>query len=161
MTGRVFEASGQFLAVAEGWQRGPSTDPIDDPTQARRRRRQLLADARPNSGMDGSPGTWPQDQPRRREGGTEMPLNPDAVGTQSEPFEASWTSKDALLYAVGIGAGTDELAFTTENTAASPQQVFPTFPVVDRHHRQGRGGMGSSPRSARSTRRCSSTASRR
>ena len=59
-----------------------------------------------------------------------MPLNPDAVGTQSEPFEASWTSKDALLYAVGIGAGTEELAFTTENTGGVPQQVFPTFPVV-------------------------------
>ena len=59
-----------------------------------------------------------------------MPLNPDAVGTESEPFEGGWTSKDALLYAVGIGAGTDELAFTTENTAGTPQQVFPTFPVV-------------------------------
>ena len=59
-----------------------------------------------------------------------MPLNPDAVGTESEPYEASWTSKDALLYAVGIGAGTDELAFTTENTSGVDQQVFPTFPVV-------------------------------
>ena len=34
-----------------------------------------------------------------------MPLNPDAVGSESEPVEVSWTSKDALLYAVGIGAG--------------------------------------------------------
>jgi acyl dehydratase len=59
-----------------------------------------------------------------------MPLNPDAVGTEVEPREASWTSKDALLYAVGIGAGTDELAFTTENTANVEQLVFPTFPVV-------------------------------
>lgn len=59
-----------------------------------------------------------------------MPLNPDAVGTESEPREASWTSKDALLYAVGIGAGTDELAFATENTSGVDQQVFPTFPVV-------------------------------
>jgi acyl dehydratase len=59
-----------------------------------------------------------------------MPLNPDAVGTQSEPVEVSWTSKDALLYAVGIGAGRDELAFTTENTKGVEQQVFPTFPVV-------------------------------
>jgi acyl dehydratase len=59
-----------------------------------------------------------------------MPLNPDAVGTVTEPHEASWTSKDALLYAVGIGAGTGELAFTTENTSGVDQQVFPTFPVV-------------------------------
>ena len=35
-----------------------------------------------------------------------------------------------MLYAVGIGAGTDELAFTTENTANVEQLVFPTFPVV-------------------------------
>ena len=31
VTGRVFEASGEFLAVAEGWVRGPSTAPVDDP----------------------------------------------------------------------------------------------------------------------------------
>jgi acyl dehydratase len=59
-----------------------------------------------------------------------MPINPDAVGNQSDPVTISWTSKDALLYAVGIGAGTDELAFTTENTAGVDQQVFPTFAVV-------------------------------
>lgn len=59
-----------------------------------------------------------------------MPLNPDAVGSTGEPVEVSWTSKDALLYAVGIGAGHDELAFTTENTSGVDQLVFPTFPVV-------------------------------
>ncbi len=59
-----------------------------------------------------------------------MPLNPDAVGSKSEPAEVSWTSKDALLYAVGIGAGHEELAFTTENSNEIPQLVFPTFPVV-------------------------------
>ena len=59
-----------------------------------------------------------------------MPLNPDAVGSQGEPADVSWTSKDALLYAVGIGAGQDELAFTTENTNGVEQLVFPTFPVV-------------------------------
>src|SRR5215213_4172357 len=59
-----------------------------------------------------------------------MPLNSDAVGATSEPAEFSWTSKDALLYAVSIGAGEDELAFTTENTAGVEQLVFPTFPVV-------------------------------
>jgi acyl dehydratase len=59
-----------------------------------------------------------------------MPLNPDAVGSTSDPTDVSWTSKDALLYAVGIGAGHEELAFTTENTTGVDQQVFPTFPVV-------------------------------
>jgi NAD(P)-dependent dehydrogenase (short-subunit alcohol dehydrogenase family) len=68
VTGRVFEASGQFLAVAEGWQRGPSTDPVDDPTKLGDVVAKLLADARPNSGVDGQPGTWPQNQtaPERR-----------------------------------------------------------------------------------------------
>ncbi|CAN5433077.1 3-hydroxyacyl-thioester dehydratase HtdY [soil metagenome] len=59
-----------------------------------------------------------------------MPLNPDAVGTESDPYDTTWTSKDTLLYAVGIGAGVDELTFTTENTAGVDQQVFPTYPVV-------------------------------
>ncbi len=59
-----------------------------------------------------------------------MPLNPDAVGSTSDPVETSWNSKDALLYAVGIGAGQQELAFTTENTKDVQQLVFPTFPVV-------------------------------
>jgi acyl dehydratase len=59
-----------------------------------------------------------------------MPINPDAVGSKSDPIEVSWDSKDCLLYAVGIGAGTDELAFTTENTSGVEQRVFPTFPVV-------------------------------
>src|SRR3954454_1254673 len=59
-----------------------------------------------------------------------MPLNPDAVGTVSDPSTASWTSKDTLLYAVSLGAGTSELQYTTENTKDVAQQVLPTFPVV-------------------------------
>jgi len=66
-----------------------------------------------------------------------MPLNPSAVGTTSEPAPFSWTSKEALLYAVSLGAGQDELAFSTENTAGVEQQVLPTFPVV-----LGAGGGG-------------------
>jgi acyl dehydratase len=64
-----------------------------------------------------------------------MPLNPDAVGTASEPEEVSWTSKDSLLYALGVGAGMIdptgfELEFTTENSADVEQQALPTMPVV-------------------------------
>lgn len=59
-----------------------------------------------------------------------MALNPDALGSTTDPIELSWDSKDALLYAVGVGAGFEELAFTTENTADTPQLVLPTFPVV-------------------------------
>ena len=46
-------------------------------------------------------------------------------------------SKDALLYAVGVGAGTGELAFTTENSADVTQAVLPTFAVI-----VGTGGGG-------------------
>jgi acyl dehydratase len=66
-----------------------------------------------------------------------MPINPDAVGTKSDPVERSWTSKDCLLYAIGVGAGTSELAFTTENTMDTPQRVLPTTAVV-----LGAGGFG-------------------
>lgn len=70
-----------------------------------------------------------------------MPLNPDAVGSKTEPREISWTSTEALLYAVGVGAGTSELAYTTENTNGVPQQALPTFPVVIGS--SSGGGMGS------------------
>jgi short-subunit dehydrogenase len=60
VTGRVFEASGQVLAVAEGWVRGPRTAPLEDPTKIGPAVRELLAAARPNSGMNGEPGGWPQ-----------------------------------------------------------------------------------------------------
>jgi acyl dehydratase len=59
-----------------------------------------------------------------------MPINPEAVGAKGAPTKRSWTSKDALLYAVGIGAGTDELQYTTENTKNIDQKVFPTFAVI-------------------------------
>jgi NAD(P)-dependent dehydrogenase (short-subunit alcohol dehydrogenase family) len=60
VTGRVFEASGQVLAIAEGWVRGPRTQPIEDPALIGPAVDELLAAARKNSGMDGSPGSWPQ-----------------------------------------------------------------------------------------------------
>jgi acyl dehydratase len=64
-----------------------------------------------------------------------MPINPDAVGETSEPSEGSWTSKDCLIYALGVGAGVldptgFELEFTTENSQDTEQKVLPTFPVV-------------------------------
>ncbi|HLI02194.1 MAG TPA: MaoC/PaaZ C-terminal domain-containing protein [Acidimicrobiales bacterium] len=64
-----------------------------------------------------------------------MPVNPDAVGYAEGPTEVSWTSKECLLYALGVGAGAldptgAELPFTTENSAGVPQQALPTLPVV-------------------------------
>lgn len=62
VTGKVFESSGRVLAVAEGWVRGPSVDAIDDPTRLGPVVADLVANARPNSGMDGVPGGFPQPQ---------------------------------------------------------------------------------------------------
>jgi acyl dehydratase len=64
-----------------------------------------------------------------------MPMNLDAVGATSDPGRHEWTSKDALTYALGVGAGQIdptgfELEFTTENSADVPQRVLPTMPVV-------------------------------
>ncbi|MEY3035216.1 MAG: putative 3-hydroxyacyl-thioester dehydratase [Actinomycetota bacterium] len=59
-----------------------------------------------------------------------MPLNPEAVGATGDVRTISWNSKDALLYAVGIGAGSADLPFSTENTSGVEQLVYPTFAVV-------------------------------
>ncbi|RNL86609.1 MaoC family dehydratase [Halostreptopolyspora alba] len=63
-----------------------------------------------------------------------MALNHDLLGVESDPFERSWTSRDTLLYALGVGAGLDdpltELPFTTENSTGVPQRVLPTFAVL-------------------------------
>jgi acyl dehydratase len=59
-----------------------------------------------------------------------MVLHTDSVGQSWDAGQASWTAADAILYALGVGAGTDELAFTTENTTGVTQLTLPTFPVV-------------------------------
>src|SRR4051794_3686764 len=70
-------------------------------------------------------------------------MNPDAVGTTSDPVESSWNSKDALIYAVGVGCGVPdplaatELPFMTENSKDVKQQALPTLGVV-----LGMGGGG-------------------
>jgi acyl dehydratase len=66
-----------------------------------------------------------------------MPIDPSAVGAKGTPQRRKWSSKDALLYALGVGAGLDDLAFTTENTAGVDQRVLPTFAVIV--------GMGGAP----------------
>jgi acyl dehydratase len=61
-------------------------------------------------------------------------LDRTAVGREGAPRERTWTSTDALLYALGVGAGLgdplQELAFTTENSAGVEQAVLPTFGVL-------------------------------
>jgi acyl dehydratase len=59
-----------------------------------------------------------------------MPIDPTAIGAKTEPQVFEWTDRDTLLYALGVGAGTDDLAFTTENSHDIPQQVLPTYAVI-------------------------------
>jgi acyl dehydratase len=59
-----------------------------------------------------------------------MPIDPNAIGATTEPHLFEWTDRDTLLYALGVGAGTDDLAFTTENSHDIKQQVLPTYAVI-------------------------------
>jgi NAD(P)-dependent dehydrogenase (short-subunit alcohol dehydrogenase family) len=53
VSGRMFEASGGVLAIAEGWHRGPTHDPVEDPNLLGPIVADLMANARRNAGMDG------------------------------------------------------------------------------------------------------------
>jgi acyl dehydratase len=61
-------------------------------------------------------------------------IDVDVVGRRFSRGPISWSSSQALLYALGVGAGGsgvhDELAFTTENSHGIAQQVLPTFAAV-------------------------------
>ncbi len=59
-----------------------------------------------------------------------MGIDPNSVGATAGPSTQTWSSRDTLLYALGVGAGLDELAFTTENSHGIDQQVLPTFGVI-------------------------------
>lgn len=59
-----------------------------------------------------------------------MPINPDAVGATGTPVTHSWDERDVMLYALGVGAGLDDLQLTTENTKDVDLTVLPTMAVV-------------------------------
>jgi acyl dehydratase len=59
-----------------------------------------------------------------------MAIDPSAIGAATEPVLFEWTDRDTLLYALGVGAGLDDLSFTTENSHDIPQQVLPTYAVI-------------------------------
>ncbi|MBU2195675.1 MAG: MaoC family dehydratase N-terminal domain-containing protein [Alphaproteobacteria bacterium] len=64
-----------------------------------------------------------------------MPINKDAVGSKGTARTWAWDSRDALIYALGVGCGVadpvgSELEFTTENTMGVDQKVLPTFGVL-------------------------------
>ncbi len=54
VSGRMFEASGALLGIAEGWHRGPTVEAVDDPTLLGPIVADLVARARLNAGMDGA-----------------------------------------------------------------------------------------------------------
>jgi NAD(P)-dependent dehydrogenase (short-subunit alcohol dehydrogenase family) len=53
VTGRVFQASGRYWAIAQGWHRGPEAAAVDDPEAAEAVLRPLLSAARANAGPGG------------------------------------------------------------------------------------------------------------
>lgn len=61
-----------------------------------------------------------------------MSIDPNALGVTSGPKRRKWSNRDTLLYALGVGAGASErdLAFVTENSHNTPQQVLPTYAVI-------------------------------
>jgi acyl dehydratase len=81
-----------------------------------------------------------------------MPINMAAVGATTPETERSWGSNDALIYALGVGAGAAdpafELEFTTENSAGHEQRVLPTFAVIVGQGAGGGGSRGLSPLAA-------------
>jgi acyl dehydratase len=51
------------------------------------------------------------------------------VGKSSEPFDFSYTERDVILYALGVGARADELQFVYEGSPGG-LQVIPSFSVL-------------------------------
>jgi hypothetical protein len=54
-----------------------------------------------------------------------MPINLDAVGKKIGPMTSQYTWKEAVLYALGVGAGFDELEYVYENRL----KIIPSFAV--------------------------------
>jgi acyl dehydratase len=63
-----------------------------------------------------------------------MSLNTSIIGREHGPVQYSWTERDVMLYALGVGAGaadaSRELHLTTENSRAATLQVLPTFAAL-------------------------------
>lgn len=55
-----------------------------------------------------------------------MPLNLDAIGKDVEPFTFDYDWKKVILYALGVGAGFDELEYCYEKKL----QTIPIFAIV-------------------------------
>ncbi|UJR86941.1 MaoC/PaaZ C-terminal domain-containing protein [Sandaracinus amylolyticus] len=57
------------------------------------------------------------------------PLNPAAIGAESEPLHLTYRWQDVALYALGIGAKQSDLAFLYEHSEPA-MRVFPTYAVI-------------------------------
>jgi acyl dehydratase len=57
-------------------------------------------------------------------------MDETVVGFTSKPLEVTWTPDDAILYALGVGLGTDDLQFTTENSEGREIRALPTLALV-------------------------------
>ncbi len=55
-----------------------------------------------------------------------MPMDLSKVGFEGKPGERSWTAKDCMLYALGVGCGVDQL----EYFLPAEQKVLPTMATV-------------------------------
>lgn len=71
-----------------------------------------------------------------------MTINPNAVGATYGPARRAWDSRDTMLYALGVGAGVDELTFTTENSRGVELQALPSFAVIIASAANGLAGIG-------------------
>ncbi len=59
-----------------------------------------------------------------------MAIDPNAIGAVTEPTLFEWTDRDTILYALGVGAGVDDLSFTTDNSHGVTLQTLPTYAVI-------------------------------
>src|SRR5262245_57452333 len=55
-----------------------------------------------------------------------MPIDMSAIGKKLESVTQTYTERDVMLYALGVGCGTENLQFTYE----SDLKVLPTFAVI-------------------------------
>src|SRR5574338_273001 len=59
-------------------------------------------------------------------GGGPMPIDLSAIGKKLGSVTHHYTQRDVMLYALGVGCGTDDLKFTYEREL----EVLPTFAVI-------------------------------
>jgi acyl dehydratase len=59
-----------------------------------------------------------------------MAIDPKAIGAMTEPTLFEWTDRDTMLYALGVGAGLDDLSLTTDNSHDITLQTLPTYAVI-------------------------------